>query len=275
MARAAMSSQLTYKCLRGALIPTRLGERLAPRLVWRHRVKSWPISTEEPESLLLPRLANRSKLSIDVGASQGNYTAHLIPLSQRVVAFEPVPRFAEGLRKMFADTAVVQIEQVALSDQSGTREMRVTNDLYRSAIESGNELRYSTSVEAIAVRVSSLDEYSFRNVGFVKIDVEGHELAVLRGASDTIHRERPNVLVEVEEQHRRGALKDAFDFFRNAGYLGFFLLDGKLESLAAFDPGIHQDVKNLDARGLRTPLYVNNFIFVSADNPLCLQLMRC
>jgi len=191
-----------------------------------------------------------------------------------VIAFEPVPYFAQELRKRFADTAVVRIEQVALSDQSGSREMRVTNDLYRSAIESGNELRYSASVEAISVKVRSLDEYSFRNVGFLKIDVEGHELAVLRGASDTIYRARPNVLVEVEEQHRRGALKEAFDFFRNADYLGFFLLDGKLESLATFDPGIHQDLKNLDAQGLRTPLYVNNFIFVSADNPLCAQLLR-
>jgi len=270
-----MSSQLTCKGLRAALAPARLGARLAPRLVWRHRVRSWPIRTGEPESHLLPQLAHRSKLSIDVGAARGNYTAQLVPLSRRVIAFEPVPYFADALRELFADTSVVQIEQVALSDQSGSREMRVTNDLYRSAIESGNELRHSASVETIPVRVSSLDEYSLHNVGFVKIDVEGHELAVLRGGLETIHRERPNVLVEVEEQHRRGALKDAFDFFRNAGYLGFFLLDGKLASLAAFDPGIHQNLKNLDARGLKTPLYHNNFIFVPADNPICPQLVRC
>ena len=270
----AMTRQLTNKVVRGALIPTRFGERLAPRLVWRHRARRWPISTDEPESLLLPRLAHRSKLSIDVGAARGNYTALLIPLSRRVIAFEPVPYFAARLREMFADTAVVRIEQVALSDQSGSRELRVTEDLYRSAIESTNELRYSAIVDVIPVTVRSLDEYAFRNVGFIKIDVEGHELAVLRGASDTIYRERPNVLVEVEEQHRRGALADAFAFFRKAGYLGFFLLDGKLEALAAFDPDIHQHVKNLDARGLRTALYVNNFIFVSADNRICAQLTR-
>jgi len=265
-----MSNQLTYRRLRSALLPPRfvrtLAKRFAPRLVWRHRVRSWRISTDEPEARLLRRLANRSKLSIDVGAARGTYTAQLVPLSRRVVAFEPVPHFAEDLRKMFSDTAIVQIEQVALSDQSGTCDMRVPKDSFRSTIESGNQLGYSANVEVIPVKVSSLDEYSFRNVGFNKIDVEGHELAVLRGASDTIHRERPNVLIEVEKQHRGGSLEDAFGFFRNAGYRGFFLLKGKLESLDAFDHRIHQDVKNLDARGSRTALYVNNFIFVSADN---------
>jgi hypothetical protein len=61
--------------------------------------------------------------------------------------------------------------------------------------------------------------------------------------------------------------------FRGASR-GFFLLEGKLELLAAFNHRIHRDVKHLDARGLRTTLYVNNFIFVSADNRACPPLMR-
>jgi FkbM family methyltransferase len=237
--------------------------RFAPRSLWRHRARTWRIDTGEPEAALLPRLAERRKLSIDIGAAQGAYTALLVPLSRRVIAFEPEPHFAAALREMFAQTRIVQIEQVALSDQSGSRNMRVPSDCsWRSTIESGNTLRHSRDVETIRVDVSSLDAFSFRNVGFIKIDVEGHESAVLRGASDTIRREHPNVLIEVEEQHRPGALEDVFGFFENAGYSGLFLLDGKLESLAAFDCRIHQDFRNLDSRGLRTPLYVNNFVFV-------------
>ena len=267
---------VTFLGLRGALHPRRFArafaKRLTPRLIWRHRVRSWPISAGESEALLLPMLAKRSKLSIDIGAARGSYTALLVPLSRRVIAFEPVPRFAEELRKLFSDTAIVQIEQVALSDQSGLRDLRIPGDSSRSTIEDGNRLRYCANFETIAVKISSLDEYSLSDVGFIKIDVEGHELAVLRGASDTIHRERPNVLIEVEEQHRRGALQDTFGFFENADYRGFFLLQGKVESLAVFDQRIHQDPRNLDARGSRTGLYVNNFIFVAADNPLCGRL---
>ena len=247
----------------------RAATRLAPRFLWRYRVRAWCIDTEEPEAKLLPRLADRRKLSIDIGAARGTYTAHLIPLSRRVIAFEPVPRLAEGLRRLFSGTRLVRVEQVALSDRSDLREMRVPKDCFRSTIESENELRYSATVETISVKVSSLDEYRFRNVGFIKVDVEGHELAVLRGAADTIRRERPNMLIEVEEQHRRGALQDTFEFLSDTGYRGFFLFRGRLQSLAAFDHRVHQDLKNLDARGLSTGLYVNNFIFISADNPTC------
>jgi FkbM family methyltransferase len=237
--------------------------RFAPRSLWRHRVRAWPIDAGEPEAALLPLLVERRKVSIDIGAARGAYTALLVTLSRRVIAFEPVPYFADPLRQMFAQTRIVQIEQVALSDQSGTRNMRVPSECHwRATIESSNNLRYTPEVEVIPVEVRSLDAYSFRNVGFIKIDVEGHELAVLRGGSGTIQREHPNVLIEVEEQHRPGALADVFGFFESAGYSGLYLLEGKLESLATFDPAIHQDARNLDSRGLRTSLYVNNFVFV-------------
>jgi hypothetical protein len=52
-----------------------------------------------------------------------------------------------------------------------------------------------------------LDDFHPDDIGLVNIDVEGHELAVLRGAADTFARNRPTVLVEAEEHHhpkRRG-----------------------------------------------------------------------
>jgi len=242
----------------------KVARRFAPRLLWRYRVRKWHIAPPEQEVMLLPRLTDRRKLSIDVGAARGDYTAHLIPLSRRVVAFEPTPRFAEALRQQFSDTALVTIEQVALSDRSGFLNMRVPKDsLWRATIDDQNTLAYSTEVETISVAVRALDEYGFRDVGFLKIDVEGHEFAVLRGASQTIHRERPNVLVEVEEQHRPGALEDTFGFFEGAGYSGTFLLDGELRPLAEFDRRIHQNLTHLDSRGEKTDRYINNFLFVS------------
>ena len=252
-----------------------LAARLAPRLLWHRRARTWHIDTGEPEAVLLPYLANRRQLSIDVGAAVGSYTALFVPLSRRVIAFEPVPQFAAALRKMFAGTLIVRIEQVALSDQSGSRSMQVPRDCFwRSTIESNNRLPFSTDLELIPVTTRSLDEYEFHDVGLIKIDVEGHELAVLRGAADTIHRERPNVLVEVVEQLCSGTLAGTFGFFAAAGYRGYFLFDGKLESLPSFDRTVHQDVGNLDARGGRTDRYVSNFVFVPAEHPVRTRLER-
>ena len=83
-----------------------LAARLAPRLLWQRRARTWHIDTREPETVLLPYLAERRRLSIDVGAAAGCYTALLVPLSRRVVAFEPVPQFAAALRTMWQDWAM-------------------------------------------------------------------------------------------------------------------------------------------------------------------------
>lgn len=60
-------------------------ERLAPRVLWRYRVWARDIDPDEPEAALLPRLTDRHRVSIDVGAAQGAYTARLVPLSKQVI----------------------------------------------------------------------------------------------------------------------------------------------------------------------------------------------
>ena len=56
--------------------------------------------------------------------------------------------------------------------------------------------------------VKRLDDQHLDNVGLIKIDVEGHELAVLHGAADTLTRNRPAVVVEAEERHHPNAVAE-------------------------------------------------------------------
>ena len=67
-----------------------------------------------------------------------------------------------------------------------------------------------------------LDALVHVGVSFVKVDAEGHELNVLRGARVLIERSRPVFLVE-EERHRTGATESLFNFFTERAYDGFFL----------------------------------------------------
>jgi hypothetical protein len=112
----------------------------------------------------------------------------------------------------------------------------------------------------VEVDVRTLDEYDIRNVCFIKIDVEGHELDVLKGAARTIDRERPTLLVEIEQRHLACPMQVVFDYVCEFGYRGFFFHDGGLRSLSEFSSDVHQRpfLPNVFARD-----YVNNFVFLA------------
>ncbi|MGO8126768.1 FkbM family methyltransferase, partial [Rhizobium ruizarguesonis] len=58
------------------------------------------------------------------------------------------------------------------------------------------------NVEEISVPTRRLDSYQFGPLGFIKIDVEGHELKVLKGSQAILNRDHPNLLIEAEDRHR-------------------------------------------------------------------------
>lgn len=141
-------------------------------------------------------------------------------------------------------------------------------------LENGTELDGLSSVEGAdrfqdhdlkEVRVSTvrLDEMDLPPVGFMKIDVEGHELAVLEGAYHLIERDAPTIILEAEERHRAGTVRACSTFLHERGYEGFFVLDREILNIADFDISKHQNMDNVafSARILgRT--YINNFLFL-------------
>ena len=149
----------------------------------------------------------------------------------------------------------VQVETVALSDSVGTATMRVPDDRMLdgcATIEDDNPLRQDACKE-ITVQTRRLDDYDFRSVGLVKVDVEGHELKVLQGAEGTLRRNRPTLIVEAEERHRTHAVDSVVEFLAALGYRGYFLRGG------VFDP-----IENIDAdSGLSAKPY--NFVFLTED----------
>ena len=74
--------------------------------------------------------------------------------------------------------------------------------------------------------VTTLDDFfAGRSLqpNFLKIDVEGHELAVLQGARQTLKKHRPTILVECEARHRPdGDVRPVFEFLQSLGYGGSF-----------------------------------------------------
>ena len=77
-----------------------------------------------------------------------------------------------------------------------------------------------------------MDSIRFENkIGFIKIDVEGHELEVIQGALNTIKENQPVLLIEIEERHSKRKVFDSIKYIKNIGYNCYFEKDKKLISV--------------------------------------------
>ena len=219
----------------------------------------------EPELKLLSILTDKNKISIDVGASEGLYTAPLYFYSNYCIAFEPRFDAVDELKKMTSGlNPPIQIENFALSNFSGTTELKIYPlEKGRSTIEKSNLLEKDSQVRFEIIQVKRLDDYTFNNkVGFIKIDVEGQEEEVLRGAENLLKKDLPNLLVEIEERHKKKSIANVISYLKAFGYSGYFLKDGSLNDINKFDVNEHQNYNNLG----KANKYINNFIFVSNKN---------
>ena len=186
------------RCL--TLLPAKLGMNLLTRLDLAQK-------HVEPEIVLVPGLMSRRRTAIDIGSNNGVTTMVLARHFQKVEAFEPNPllasRVAPGL------PAHARLRQLALSDSTGEAELRIP-------VCSGVALAGWASLDTpqvgdaalwqrVKVEKRTLDSFDFQEVDLIKIDVEGHEMAVLEGARNTIQRHRPWMIVEVWEPGRPAA----------------------------------------------------------------------
>ena len=226
-------------------------------------------SYHEQELHIVPLLCDKNKSSIDIGAADGIYTMHMVNASRDCLAFEPRQPEAVRLKEMVQYLSLpIRVEAVALSEVQGEANLRVLErEEGRSTIEPYNTLDNpdGSNKYAIPVPTRRLDDYHLHEVGFVKIDVEGHELAVLRGGSGTIQRCRPIMLIEIEERHKPNANRDVNEFLVDLGYEGYFVLNKDLMPITCLNLSKHQNVEHiggLRANWKRFDIYINNFFFV-------------
>ena len=145
--------------------------------------------------------------AIDVGAHIGSYTLRMASRFRHVIAFEPNPynRHILKLNIQLNKMQNVHVEDAALSDTDGVSQLF----LQRTTGGTGSlnphhyGFKYDTTVQ---VKVRRLDHFEIPEVDVLKIDAEGNELQILKGASQTIDSARPILAVEVHRsQNFHGA----------------------------------------------------------------------
>ena len=161
---------------------------------------------EPQEFAVLAALAKNSKVIFDVGANIGWYAVQLARIAgadTKVFCFEPVPSTQEKLIrnvKLNDLEGQIRIFDFGLSDKIGTVEFFLP-EKSGSAAASARNLHPDEPVARLAVRLDVLDELVAREqiarIDLIKCDVEGAELDVLRGARETIERDRPVIFLEM------------------------------------------------------------------------------
>ncbi|RZJ16258.1 MAG: FkbM family methyltransferase [Haliea sp.] len=209
-------------------------------------------------------------VALDVGANKGSYLYSMARWAGAapVVAFEPQSRLATYLTGACRRAGLrnVTIENLALSNQQGELDLFVPGDSHSPGASLEPGIAEATACHKETVQVTTLDAYAadrlHSRVRVIKIDVEGHEMAVLQGALGLIRRDKPLLVVECESRHLPPGktVPDFIALVESLGYRATLAMPGIGELPAAqFSEALHQ--KQAGERFWDAKDYYNNFIF--------------
>lgn len=231
------------------------------RLKLFYRAAKYRFLADRQEIAYLMKKIRKGQTVLDIGAHKGAYTfwMHRAAGSTGLtVAFEPQKKGADLLLNLFPMPSVA-VEHKAVSDKNGKSVLNIQPQSFDVSFEASLSQQYAQAMRE-EVETVTLDSYcAGRQLApaFIKIDVEGHEAAVLSGASEILHRFHPTLLIEAETRHTGPEQVTAlFASLLDLGYKGFFFKEKQKLPLEDFNPGIDQDLEQLGSRR-----YLNNFVF--------------
>jgi len=206
---------------------------------------------------------------IDIGANKGGFLYWMINRAGNkgtVIGFEPQNFLYFFLKKYFSGNKYSQviIEPYAVSDKEEIASMIIPENGKSSS--PGASIHFTLEVGSSAkiepVKTMSLDQYcTLNNVKpkLIKIDVEGHELKVIKGGLQILALYKPKLILECEAlQVGRSSVKATFDQIISLGYKGFFFFKGARLDILNFDPEKHQPERFTGKKSIE---YCSNFFF--------------
>lgn len=171
----------------------------------------------EPEMVLLEELVRPGDVALDIGANHGIYAFALAKIACEVHCFEPLPECCSFINAW--NSPQVTVHNVALSDRRGLLRLYLPILNGRCVNTRASLNRPDGPCEIREVDVVTLDSFSLSRVDFIKVDVEGLEASVLRGAERTLKVHRPSLLIEIDRsRHDRGSFLAVHSVLQTLGY---------------------------------------------------------
>ena len=202
--------------------------------------------------------------SVDVGANNGYYTNLLLGVSKKVISFEPIHYLYKLNLRLFKNKNVV-IYNVALGDKETFGKLNIpqNNDPESSLVN-----KFKNSIVQ-KVRITTGDKLlkKIKKIDFIKIDVEGYEIFVLKGLKKTIYKSLPIFLIEIEKKHNED-YKKVFEHMNNLNYKIFYLDITKKLKLIKLENVSKFIKKNQSLKKNSNLNYMNNFWFINIKSPI-------
>ncbi len=242
-----------------ARLAAQLPERLLVRLI------SLAYGQFEPEIRRLDEVCGRGGTMVDVGGWYGPWTRRLLRRADQIVVIEPTP-----LHQVLRRTLPPRVEVIAAAASDGCGEAELWVPSADAGVRGVSSLhRRDIHGESIKVPLARVDDLGLSQVTFIKIDVDGHEVPVLRGAEAVIKADRPRLLIEVEQ--RIQPVGDVIELMRGYGYRGWVRPGRTWVPVDRFPLAAHQArTAYVSERGLLAravwpwPRYVNSVLFLPA-----------
>jgi len=213
---------------------------------WGHRYQAISLSEyhylrdgnpETHECALLERLLRPGMTVVDVGANHGLFSLEAVHLTGRsglVHAFEPTPSTRALLLNNLAanNLTMVKVYPSALGEVPGTAQLRVHRELSGLNTLATKDITWNQTTlpadEIVDVPVTTLDEHAAHEgldrIDFLKIDVEGFELGVIRGARGLLQAKRVDrIMVEIGDVTCANAGVSPVDLLNELHALGYQL----------------------------------------------------
>ncbi len=240
------------------------------RIKFIYRALKYRYKDDAPELKYIIDNIQPGDSALDIGAHKGGYLHWVrkrVGSRGSVTAFEPQPTLYSYLSNAIEAYGYknVRLHHAGVSSEEGSMQLFIPKAEGLTSPGATFEQRDdTTNGHFITVPVLQLDKLLAnreRPINFIKMDVEGHELEVFRGASEILNNDRPKLIFECENRHLNSIkVEDVFEYLTGLNYKGYFFLNGKLTPIEQFNANQHQAIDDkleiVDKKN-----YANNFVF--------------
>jgi len=221
--------------------------------------------------LLLDIFLNKNDIFIDIGANIGEYiykaSKHISPI--QIFAYEPLPGLYKRLKKVFPE---VNMYDVALSDVESKSAFKIPvidkqkiltrSTLNTNFVETGEEKNVIIEVKTDTLD-NQVEKFSINKIALIKIDVEGHEWKVIKGAKKTLQKYKPIIIIEIEQRHHSFPIQQIIEDVLKLNYKCYYFNSSNIQLLPVENAEQLQNMEHF-----KTLKYINNFVFICNTIPI-------